>query len=82
MIARCAAWLRPGGLLLISHGGTEGEISGEMFGVDFHYSADAPEEFLACIEESGFRIIHHEMDEPPVIEAGGYGHCATLATAF
>lgn len=71
--ARFADWLRPGGGLLVSLGGREGDIRGEMFGESFFYSAQAPEAARALLESAGFSIEHWEVDDPT-----GGGHIAAL----
>lgn len=71
---RFAGWLKPGGGLLLSLGGGEGDIRGEMFGERFFYSALAPEAASGLLEEAGFSIDHWEIDDP-----SGGGHIAVLA---
>ncbi|MCK6473239.1 MAG: class I SAM-dependent methyltransferase [Planctomycetes bacterium] len=72
--ARFAGWLKPGGGLLLSLGGREGDIRGEMFGASFFYNALAPEAARVLLEGAGFAIAHWELDD-----LTGGGHLAVLA---
>lgn len=71
---RFAGWLKPGGGLLLSLGGREGDIRGEMFGEPFFYSALEPETARALLEGAGFAIEHWAIDD-----STGGGHIAVLA---
>jgi cyclopropane fatty-acyl-phospholipid synthase-like methyltransferase len=66
-------WLAPHAPLLLSLGGSEGEFSARMFGIDFFYSAHAPEVSLAFLQEAGFEILCAEIDDP-----SSRGHLAVL----
>lgn len=57
-------FLKPDGLLLFTHGGgMGGEISGEMFGYPFYYSAPGPEKTRIILEDLGFGILEWDIDE-------------------
>jgi cyclopropane fatty-acyl-phospholipid synthase-like methyltransferase len=66
-------WLTPNAPLLLSLGGSEGEFLAPMFGIDFFYSAHAPEVSLALLQEAGFEILLSEVDDP-----SARGHLAVL----
>ena len=70
----CYRWLKSGGLLLVSLGGSEWEGTAEMLGQIFFYSGYAPEIGAALIEQSGFAIISWEIDDP-----SSKGHLAVIA---
>ena len=57
-------WLAPGAPLLLSVGGSEGEFTDQMFGVDFFYSAHAPDTSVGLLREAGFEILVAEIDDP------------------
>jgi cyclopropane fatty-acyl-phospholipid synthase-like methyltransferase len=57
-------WLKPGGPVLLSLGGTEAEFSAPMFGVDFFYSGHSPDVSIALLREAGFDILLAEVDDP------------------
>ncbi|HKC44472.1 MAG TPA: class I SAM-dependent methyltransferase [Burkholderiales bacterium] len=57
-------WLAPGAPLLVSVGGSETEFTDQMFGVDFFYSAHAPDATVALLREAGFEILVAEIDDP------------------
>jgi len=57
-------WLAPGAPLLLSVGGSESEFTDQMFGVDFFYSAHAPETSVALLRGAGFDILVAEIDDP------------------
>lgn len=61
--------LKPGGLFLFTHGGTEGEILGEMHGEQFSYSSLGPVKTKTLLEEIGFKIISWEVNQS---EENGY----------
>ncbi len=72
---RMAGWLRPGGRLLLSLGGSGApDFSSEMHGVPFFYSGHEPDEAVALLELAGFRVEHREIDDPT-----SRGHLAILA---
>jgi SAM-dependent methyltransferase len=68
-----ARWLVPHAPLLLSLGGSEGEFLAPMFGLDFFYSAHAPEVSLALLRDAGFAILLSEVDDP-----SSRGHLAVL----
>lgn len=70
-----ACWLRPGGRLLLSSGGTENPgFTDRMHGETFYYSSWAPEKVTALLGEAGFEVERCECDQPE-----GRGHVALLA---
>jgi SAM-dependent methyltransferase len=74
---RFRAWLRPGGRLLVSLGGSgQGGFTSEMFGETFYYSGHAPGTARRLLEQAGFRVEHWEIDDP-----ASRGHLVVLARA-
>jgi trans-aconitate methyltransferase len=72
---RFRSWLRPGGRLLVSLGGSaDAELRSEMHGVTFFYSAHEPLAALRLLEEVGFQIEQWELDD-----ASSRGHIAVVA---
>ena len=57
-------WLEPNSPLLLSAGGSDGEFTAPMFGVDFFYNAHAPDVFLDLLRSTGFELVHSEFDDP------------------
>lgn len=57
--------LAPGGVLLFTAGGTNGEITGEMLGESFYYSSLADDEYLRIVNEAGCRCLLLERDQHP-----------------
>ncbi len=77
VLRRFRAWLRPGGRLLVSLGGSSEEgFTSEMFGETFSYSGHAPAIALRLIERAGFRVEHWEIDDP-----ASRGHMVVVAIA-
>jgi cyclopropane fatty-acyl-phospholipid synthase-like methyltransferase len=74
LFRRFRSWLEPGGLLLISLGGSEGEFTDTMLGDTFFYSGHAPAESVRLLEAAGFEILHQEIDDPQ-----SRGHFVVLA---
>jgi cyclopropane fatty-acyl-phospholipid synthase-like methyltransferase len=74
IFARFARWLRPGGGLVLSLGGTEWEGTSAMFGEQFFYSGHAPDESLRLLLAAGFLVDHSEIDDP-----SSHSHLAVLA---
>jgi len=77
LFARFHGWLRPGGRLLVSLGGSAGEFTSAMHGESFFYSGHDPPEALRVIEASGFAIEHWEVDDP-----SSRGHVGVLAVCL
>jgi predicted TPR repeat methyltransferase len=75
VFARFASWLRPGGRLLLSLGGSAWEGTSEMLGETFFYSGFDPEESLRLLEAAGFSIVHSEIDDPQ-----SRGHLSIVAS--
>lgn len=75
VFARFASWLRPGGRLLLSLGGSAWEGTSEMLGETFFYSGFDPDESLRLLETAGFTIVHSEIDDPQ-----SRGHLSIVAS--
>src|SRR6185295_16928052 len=72
---RFRAWLRPGGRMLLSLGGSAAEdFTSEMLGETFYYSGHEPSEALNMLKQVGFEVEHWEVDDP-----ASRGHIAILA---
>jgi len=65
--------LAPGAPLLLSVGGSEGEFTAEMLGVELSYSGYTPEESRRLLGSSGFEVLLTETDDPT-----SRGHVAIL----
>jgi cyclopropane fatty-acyl-phospholipid synthase-like methyltransferase len=75
LFTRMAEWLKPGGHLLLSLGGSEESgFTSDMYGATFFYSGYEPEQALALLRAAGFRIEHWEIDDP-----SSRGHIAVFA---
>lgn len=76
MYARFRDWLRPGGRLLLSLGGSGGDdFTSEMLGARFYYSGHEPSRARTMLEETGLDIEHWEVDDPTAL-----GHIAVVAS--
>ena len=75
VFGRFRSWLRPGGRLLMSLGGSGAEgFTSEMHGETFFYSGHEPAEALQVLSAAGLEIEHWEVDDP-----SSRGHIAILA---
>ena len=75
MFKRFGSWLRPGGRLLISLGGSGDEgFTSQMHGETFYYSGYEPVDALQLLTRAGFEVEHWEVDDP-----SSRGHIAVLA---
>jgi cyclopropane fatty-acyl-phospholipid synthase-like methyltransferase len=75
LFGRFRSWLRPGGRLLLSLGGSGDEgFTSEMHGEAFFYSGHEPAEALGLLEAAGLAVEHWEVDDP-----SSRGHIAVLA---
>ncbi len=63
---RLCRWLAPGGLLLFTAGGVQGEVIGQMRGEDFYYSSLPDAQYLRILNEEGCRCILLERDQFPL----------------
>jgi SAM-dependent methyltransferase len=75
LFRRLGGWLRPGGRLLISLGGSDGEFVAEMLGEALFFAAHEPAAARAALEAAGLAIETWEVDDP-----SSRGHLAALAT--
>lgn len=66
-------WVRPGGPVLLSLGGSDGEFTDRMFNVEFIYSGHAPDVAAVLLREAGFDILLWEIDDP-----SSRGHLSVL----
>ncbi len=74
LFRRLAAWLRRGGRLLISLGGSEGQFVAEMLGEAFYFAGHEPADAVAMLEAAGLAVEAWEVDDP-----SSRGHIAVLA---
>lgn len=64
---RISGFLKKGGLFLFTHGLRTGDVSGEMFGEPFYYSALDEDRLLACLEKASLEVLRFCKDyEDPV----------------
>jgi len=73
LFAEVARLLAPRAPLLLSVGGSAGDFTAPMFGVEFFYSAHAPAETRRLLESCGLSVLRAEVDDP-----GARGHVAIL----
>ena len=65
MYGKFAGWLRPGGRVLFTSGGTGDEgFTSPMFGEEFFYSGYPPDDVATYLREAGLLILQRELDEP------------------
>jgi SAM-dependent methyltransferase len=57
--------LAPGGVLVFTAGGIDGEITGEMQGRSFYYSSLADDEYLRIVNSRGCKCVVMERDQHP-----------------
>jgi SAM-dependent methyltransferase len=75
VLQKLSSLLSPGGLLLLSAGGTgHAGFTSEMHGHTFFYSAHDPEETLRLLASAGFEVELCEEDDPT-----SKGHIAVVA---
>jgi cyclopropane fatty-acyl-phospholipid synthase-like methyltransferase len=74
IFARFASWVRPGGRILLSLGGSAWEGTSEMLGETFFYSGYDPAKSLRLVKAAGLNVIHSEIDDPQ-----SRGHFAIIA---
>lgn len=68
VVERLFNWLRSGGRLLVSSGGTVREPAGftdTMFGHEFFYDSLPPVDMEAAVRAAGFDLVVSEMCDPP-----------------
>lgn len=65
VIQKLCRALAPGGVLLFTAGGRDGEITGKMHGQVFYYSSLGDEDYLSIINAAGCRCILLERDQYP-----------------
>ncbi len=64
LFERFARWLRPGGRLLVTGGGSAGEFTDVMLGETFFYSGHEPPEVVTLLAAAGFAVLDPVVDEP------------------
>ena len=64
MLRRIAAWLEPGGRLLLTGGVRAGIAAGVMQRVEFPYSSPGRAGWAELVPEAGLRIVSLENDQP------------------
>jgi cyclopropane fatty-acyl-phospholipid synthase-like methyltransferase len=65
MYGKFARWLRPGGRVLFTSGGTGDEgFTSSMFGEEFFYSSFTPDQVATYLRAAGLTILRRELDEP------------------
>jgi trans-aconitate methyltransferase len=65
VIEKLCGALAPGGALLFTAGGVNGEITGEMCGQTFYYSSLAAEEYWRILADQGCTCVLLEQDQYP-----------------
>ncbi|MGH7712632.1 MAG: class I SAM-dependent methyltransferase [Gemmatimonadaceae bacterium] len=65
VVAKLCAALAPGGVILFTAGGIDGEITGEVAGEAFYYSSLADSEYLRILKDSGCTCVLLERDQFP-----------------
>jgi cyclopropane fatty-acyl-phospholipid synthase-like methyltransferase len=83
LFARSASWLRPGGRLMLTFGGSDHPaFTDTMFGRTFFYDSHPPETALALLERAGFRVLLSEFLNPPTLgrDKGRYAVVAARRT--
>ena len=74
VLQKLCSVLAPGGVLLFTAGGVDGEITGEMKGEGFYYSSLSDVEYLRIITETGCACVLLERDQYPEL------HIVVIAT--
>lgn len=69
VIPKILRLLRSQGVALFTAGGAKGEITSDMFGVKFYYSALSIDEYLEMIAEENCAVLFNELDDDT-----GHGH--------
>ena len=71
MFERFAAHLAPGGVLMFTSGGEEGEAIGEWQGEPLYHGSLDTAEYRALLAANGFEVVEHVVGDP------GCGHATT-----
>lgn len=64
VIKKFYAALEPGGVILFTVGGKQGEIRSSMLGHEFYYSSLSGEAYAEALQAIGFEVVVLEMDQP------------------
>lgn len=59
---KAASLLKNGGYFMFTHGKKNGEVSGDMMGKTFYYSALSLDETLTLLKQNGFKTLRAETD--------------------
>jgi SAM-dependent methyltransferase len=62
LFRRIATWLAPGGILVCNLGTVPGDQHADFLGAPMFWSALAPTESVAAIEDAGLEVLDHEVD--------------------
>ena len=65
VVGKLCGALAPGGAILFTAGGIDGEVTGEMYGRTFYYASLSEEEYLQVLRERGCKYILLERDQHP-----------------
>lgn len=65
VVARLCNAVAEGGVILFTAGGVDGEITGQMCGLEFYYSSLAEEEYLRIMKANGCKCVLMERDQYP-----------------
>jgi 2-polyprenyl-3-methyl-5-hydroxy-6-metoxy-1,4-benzoquinol methylase len=65
VVVRLCDALAKGGVILFTAGGVDGEITGQMHGLNFYYSSLAEEEYLRIMKERGCKCVLMQRDQYP-----------------
>ncbi len=74
LFGKFARWLRPGGRVLVTGGGSAGEFTDVMLGEAFFYSGYAPEGTVKLLAAAGFAVVEQVVDD-----SSGRGHVVFVA---
>jgi SAM-dependent methyltransferase len=65
VVSKLCEALARGGVIMFTAGGVDGEITGQMRGLDFYYSSLAEEAYLRILKETGCKCVLMQRDQYP-----------------